>query len=311
MFIGGVALLVAFCFIEQRVKEPMFQLNLFRIRAFTAGNIAQFMSALARGGFMLMLTIWLQGIWLPLHGFDFERTPLWAGICMLPSSIGILLLGPLSGRLSDRYGARLLATLAMILTAVGFALLLTLPVDFNYPLFAAVIFLDGMSIGMFMSPNIAAVMNSLPPEHRGAGSGMRATVMNIGNPISMAIIFSLMVVGLNASMPAAMYNGLVQNGIPTQIAYQIANAPPVGYLFASFLGFNPLKTLIPASVLNSLTAQQVATITSRAFFPQLIDTAFHRGLVEVLIFSIIMCLIGAAASWVRGGKYVYHEHPKS
>ena len=219
MFIGGVALLVAFCFIEQRVKEPMFQLNLFRIRAFTAGNIAQFMSALARGGFMLMLTIWLQGIWLPLHGFDFERTPLWAGICMLPSSIGILLLGPLSGRLSDRYGARLLATLAMILTAVGFALLLTLPVDFNYPLFAAVIFLDGMSIGMFMSPNIAAVMNSLPPEHRGAGSGMRATVMNIGNPISMAIIFSLMVVGLNASMPAAMYNGLVQNGIPTIVEY--------------------------------------------------------------------------------------------
>ena len=310
MFGGGLALLVAFCFIEQHVKDPMFQLDLFRIRAFAAGNIAQFMSALARGGFMLMLTIWLQGIWLPLHGFDFERTPLWAGICMLPSSIGILMLGPLSGRLSDRYGARLFATIAMILTAIGFALLLTIPVDFNYPIFAAIIFLDGMSIGLFMSPNIAAIMNSLPPEHRGAGSGMRATIMNIGNPISMAIIFSLMVVGLNASMPAAMYNGLVHNGIPAQIAHQIASAPPVGYLFAAFLGYNPLKTLIPASVLNSLPAQQAANITSRAFFPQLIDTAFHRGLVEVLIFSIIMCLIGAAASWVRGGKYVYQEKTK-
>ena len=311
MFGAGIILLVAFFFIERRVKEPMFQLNLFRIRAFTMGNLAGFMSSMARGGFTLMLTIWLQGIWLPLHGYDFQITPLWAGICMIPSSIGILLLGPLSGRLSDRYGARYFATIAMILTAVGFLLLLLLPVNFKYPLFAAVIFIDGLSMGMFIAPNTAAIMNSLPPEHRGAGSGMRATIMNVGSPLSMAIIFSLMVVGLNASMPAALYNGLVQNGIPVQIAHQVASAPPVGYLFAAFLGYNPLKTLIPASVLNSLSAQQATNITSRAFFPQLIDTAFHRGLVEVLIFSIIMCLIGAAASWVRGGKYVYHEGAKS
>jgi MFS family permease len=229
---------------------------------------------------------------------------------MIPSSIGILLVAPLSGRLSDRYGARYFATGAMILTAIGFSLLLALPVNFKYPLFAVIIFLDGLSMGMFMSPNTAAIMNSLPPQHRGVGSGMRATLMNIGNPLSMAIIFSLMVVGLNASMPAALYNGLVQNGIPAQIAHQVASAPPVGYLFAAFLGYNPLSTLIPASVLNSLPSQQAATITSRAFFPQLIDTAFHRGLVEVLVFSIVMCLIGAAASWVRGGKYVYHEEAK-
>jgi MFS family permease len=311
MFIGGVVLLVAFFFIEQHVKEPMFQINLFRIRAFTAGNLAGFMSAMARGGFMLMLTIWLQGIWLPLHGYDFEITPLWAGICMIPSSLGILLLGPLSGRLSDRYGARYFATIAMVLTAVGFLLLLMLPVNFKYPFFAAIIFLDGLSMGMFIAPNTAAIMNSLPPQHRGAGSGMRATIMNVGSPLSTAIIFSLMVVGLNASMPAALYNGLVQNGIPAQIAHQVASAPPVGYLFAAFLGYNPLKTLIPANVLSSLSPQQAANITSRAFFPQLIDTAFHRGLVEVLIFSVIMCLIGAAASWVRGGKYVYHEDTKS
>ena len=307
MFIGGVVILALFIFIEQHVKTPMFRLNLFRIRAYATGNIASFMSSMARGGFMLMLTIWLQGIWLPLHGYNFEVTPLWAGIYMIPSSLGILLLGPLSGRLSDRYGARYFATGAMILTAIGFALLLILPVDFKYPLFALIIFLDGLSMGMFMAPNTAAIMNSLPPQHRGAGSGMRATIMNVGNPLSMAIIFSLMVIGLNATMPAALYNGLIQNGISTQVAHQVASAPPVGYLFAAFLGYNPLAAMIPASVLQSLPPQQAAAITSRAFFPHLIEPAFHRGLVEVLIFCIVMCLIGAVASWIRGGKYVYHE----
>jgi MFS family permease len=311
MFGGGVVLLVAFFLIEQRVKAPMFRLALFRVRAFAAGNLAGFMAALARGGFMLMLTIWLQGIWLPLHGYDFQITPLWAGICVIPSSIGILLLGPLSGRLSDRHGARYFSTGAMILTAVSLSLLLALPVNFKYPLFAAVIFLYGLSVGMFSSPNTAAIMNSLPPQHRGAGSGMRVTIMSVASPLSLVIIFSLMVVGLNASMPAAMYSGLVQNGIPVQIAHQLASAPPVGYLFAAFLGYNPLATLIPASVLHSLTAQQAANITSRSFFPGLIDTAFHHGLVEVLVFSIIICIIGAAASWVRGGKYVYHEEARS
>ncbi|HXY73835.1 MAG TPA: MFS transporter [Dehalococcoidales bacterium] len=308
---GGLALLIAFVFIEQHVEEPMFHLNLFRIRAFAAGNVAGFMSALARGGFMLILTIWLQGIWLPLHGYNFEVTPLWAGICMIPSSIGILLLGPLSGRLSDRYGARYFSTIAMTLTAIGLALLLVIPVDFKYPFFAAIIFLDGVSMGMFMSPNVAAIMNSLPPQHRGAGSGMRATLQNVGNPVSMAIIFSLMVIGLNATMPTALYNGLLQNGIPSTVAHQLASVPPVSYLFAAFMGYNPLATVIPQSVLNSLSPQQAANLTSRAFFPGLIENAFHHGLIEVLIFSIVICLIGAAASWVRGGKYVYSEVSKS
>jgi EmrB/QacA subfamily drug resistance transporter len=307
MIVGGVVLLVAFIFIEQRVRAPMFRLNLFRIRAFAAGNIAGFLASVARGGLMLMLIIWLQGIWLPLHGYDFEVTPLWAGICMIPSSIGILIAGPLSGLLSDRFGARYFATIAMILTAVGFSLMLALPVNFSYPMFAMVILLDGVSMGMFMAPNTAAIMNSLPPRYRGVGSGMRATLINVGNPLSMAIIFSLMVFGLNVSMPAAMYNGLIQHNIPAQIAKQLGRTPPVAYLFAAFLGYNPLGTLIPQNVLNALPPGQAATITSRAFFPQLIDNAFHRGLVEVLIFSIVICLIAAGASWIRGGKYIYHE----
>jgi EmrB/QacA subfamily drug resistance transporter len=311
MFSGGTGLMAAFFLLERRVKAPMFQLDLFRIRAFAMGNLAGFMASLARGGFMLMLTIWLQGIWLPLHGYDFQVTPLWAGIYTIPSSVGILLLGPLSGRLSDRYGARYFATIAMVLTAVGFSLLFTVPVDFSYPRFAAIIFLYGVGAGMFMAPNTAAIMNSLPPEHRGVGSGMRATLVNVGIPLSMAIVFSLMIVGLNASMPAALYSGLVQNGIPAQIAQQIANAPPIGYLFAAFLGYNPLGTVIPASVLQAMSPQQAATITSRAFFPRLIEPAFRHGLAQILIFSIIMCIIGAVASWIRGGKYVYHEEAKS
>jgi hypothetical protein len=180
-------------------------------------------------------------------------------------------------------------------------------VNFAYPLFALIIFLDGLSMGMFMAPNTAAIMNSLPPQHRGSGSGMRATLINIANPLSMAVIFTLMILGLNASMPATLYNGLVQNGIPTQVAQSLSTLPPVGYLFASFLGYNPLATLIPASVLQTLPAAQAATITSRSFFPQLIEGAFHHGLVEVLIFSIIVCLIAAVASWIRGGKYVYQD----
>jgi MFS family permease len=304
---GGAALLVAFAFIERRAQAPMFRLDLFRIRAFAAGNAAGFLSSVARGGLLLILTIWLQGIWLPLHGYDFEVTPLWAGIYLIPSSVGILIAGPISGRLSDRFGARYFATAAMISMAISFALMLALPVNFAYHFFALIILLYGISMGMFIAPNTAAIMNSLPPRHRGAGSGMRLTLFNVGIPLSMGIIFSLMVLGLNASMPQALYNGLTQNGIPAQIAQQIASAPPIGYLFAAFLGYNPLGTLIPSTIFSSLSTQQVATITSRAFFPQLIADAFHHGLVEMMIFSIVVCLIAATASWLAGGKYFYRD----
>jgi MFS family permease len=307
MISGGAALLVLFVFIEQHVPEPMFEINLFRIRAFAAGNFASLLASISRGGLMLMMAIWLQGIWLPLHGYDYAVTPLWAGIFMLPSSIGTLLTGPLSGRLSDQYGARYFSTAAMIVASLGFFLLILTPVNFSYPLFALIILLDGIGMGMFMAPNTTAVMNSLPEQHRGAGSGMRSTLFNVGAPLSTAVIFSLMTAGLNASVPTALYNGLIQHDVPAQIAQQVSHAPPVGYLFAAFLGNNPLKTVIPAQVLQALPPDQAAIITSRTFFPQLISTSFHHGLVIVLTFSIVMCLIAAGASWLRGGKYVYRE----
>jgi EmrB/QacA subfamily drug resistance transporter len=307
MIAGGIVLLVAFAVIEGRVKMPMFRLSLFRIRAFAAGNAGVFLSAVARGGLMFMLAIWLQGIWLPLHGYDFTETPLWAGIYMLPMSLGFMLAGPFFGRLSDRFGARYFATGGMVLAAATFGLLVFLPVNFRYILFAMLILFNGIGMGMFAAPNTAAIMNSVPPENRGASSGMAATLQNMGMPLSIGIFFSLMIVGMAASVPSAMLAGLTQQGIPTQVAQQLASAPPTGYLFAAFLGYNPLGTLIPASVLSTQSAAQAATVTSRAFFPQLIAGAFHAGLSKVMTFSAVMCLIAAAASWLRGGKYVHGD----
>jgi MFS family permease len=307
MLIGGVVLLAGFVFIERRVRAPMFRLNLFRIRAFAAGNVAGFLASVARGGLMFMLIIWLQGIWLPIHGYDFKVTPLWAGIYMVPMSVGFLVAGPLFGRLSDRYGARYFATGGMLLAAISFGLMMFLPVDFPYPLFAVLILLNGLAMGMFAAPNTAAIMNSVPAQHRGVSSGMRATLINAGMPLSIGIFFSLMIIGMNASVPAAMYGGLTQQGMPAPIAQRLADAPAITYLFAAFLGYNPLGTLVPSQVLHALPPAQAATITSRTFLPQLISGAFHHGLAEVLIFSIVMCLIAGGASWLRGGKYVYSE----
>jgi EmrB/QacA subfamily drug resistance transporter len=307
MLIGGVAFLVAFVFVEQRVKSPMFRLNLFRIRAFAAGNVAGFLASVARGGMMFMLIIWLQGIWLPIHGYDFKVTPLWAGIYMVPMSVGFLVAGPLFGRLSDRYGARYFATGGMLLAAITFALMMGLNVDFPYPAFAVLILLNGLAMGMFAAPNTAAIMNSVPARHRGVSSGMRATLINAGMPLSIGVFFSLMIIGMNSTVPITMFSGLVQHGMPGAVAQRLSEAPALTYLFAAFLGYNPLGTLIPSQVLQLLPPTQAALITSRTFFPQLISDAFHKGLIEVFVFSIVMCLIAAGASWLRGGKYVFRE----
>jgi MFS family permease len=254
-----------------------------------------------------MLAIWLQGIWLPLHGYDFDVTPLWARIYMLPMSAGFFIAGPVFGRLSDRFGARYFATGGMVLAAVSFALLMLLPVDFAYWSFGLLILLNGICMGMFAAPNTAADMNSVPARHRVVCSGMRATLNNMGMPLSIGIFFSLMIVALTAAVPQAMSNGLTQQGVSGQVARQLAGVPPVGYLFAAFLGYNPLGTLIPQAVLQALPAAQAADITSRAFFSQLISGAFHHGLTQVMVFATVMCLVAAAASWLRGEKYVHKE----
>lgn len=306
MVAGGLLVLGLFVLVELWSEEPMFHLDLFRIRAFTAGNIAGLLGAVARGGLQFMLIIWLQGIWLPLHGYDYTQTPLWAGIYMLPMTFGFLVAGPISGMLSDRYGARPFATGGMLLSAVSFGLLMLLPADFSFPVFALLIFLFGASMGLFASPNTAAIMNSVPARYRGVASGMRVTFMNVGLPLSIGLFFTLMILGLNATVPSAMYSGLVSNGVPVPVAHRLAGLPPISYLFASFLGYNPLQTLL-GPVLGQLPPADAARLTGRAFFPSLISGPFQHGLVLVLSFSIVASLVAAAASWLRGGRYIHEE----
>jgi MFS family permease len=300
----GVLILVAFGIIETKVAQPMFRLQLFKIRAFSAGVFASFLAALSRGGLMFMLIIWLQGIWLPLHGYDFARTPLWAGIAILPLTAGFLISGPLSGVLSDRYGARPFASGGMLGAAVCFGLLEFLPIDFSYPVFAVLLFALGLTMSMFGSPNRAGVMNSLPPEHRGAGSGMNTTFQNSAQVLSIGIFFTLLIVGLSASLPASLYHGLVAHGVSKTAALRVSHLPPVSTLFAAFLGYNPVQHLVGPSVLSHLSTTQQATLTGRSFFPSLIATPFRSGLHAALDFAIVASVLAAVASWTRGGKLV-------
>jgi MFS family permease len=300
----GLASLVAFVAIERRVTDPMFRLPLFKIRAFTFGTLSTFLSAVARGGLMFMLIIWLQGIWLPQHGYDFTKTPLWAGIYMLPLTFGMLLAGPTSGYLSDRFGARGFATGGMLGAAVSFALLTLLPTDFAYPMFALFLFLNGVSMGMFASPNRAGVMNSLPPGDRGAGGGMNQTFQNSAQVLSVGVFFTLMILGLASTLPHAMTSGLESHGVPAAAAEHAAHLPPVSILFAAFLGYNPIQHLLGGSVLAHLPAHTHAVLTGRSFFPQLISGPFRTGLHEAFAFAIVACLVAAVASWSRGERYV-------
>ncbi|HVV75996.1 MAG TPA: MFS transporter [Mycobacteriales bacterium] len=304
---GGVGLLIAFALIEVRVAEPMFRLQLFKIRAFTAGVLASFLAALARGGLMFTLIIWLQGIWLPRHGVNFADTPLKAGLAMLPLTAGLFVAGPLSGVLSDRFGARPFATGGMIGTAIAFGVLELVPINFSYPVFAVLLFVLGLTMASFGSPNRAAVMNALPPRHRGAGSGMNSTFQNSAQVLSIGMFFTLMIVGFSATLPATMQHGLTQQGVPATVAHHVANLPPVSTLFAAFLGYNPIQHIVGPQVLAGLTPHQQAVLTSRGFFPQMISGPFQNGLHAALDLAIVVSLLAAAASWVRGGKYEYSE----
>ena len=305
--LGGIVLLAVFCLIEVHTEEPMFHLELFRIRAFAAGNLAALLAAVGRGGLQFILIIWLQGIWLPEHGYAFSQTPLWAGIYMLSLIGGFLVAGPASGWLSDHFGARPFATGGMILAATSFLLLIVLPVDFSYTWFALILLLNGIGMGLFSSPNNAGVMNSLPASQRGAGAGMLATFMNSASVLSIGVFFTLMIVGLSSGLPETLQQGLVAHGVPAGDAARISHLPPVATLFSSFLGYNPMATLLGPHVLSSLPAGQAQVLTGRSFFPTLISGPFHTALVYAFVFAIVSCLVAATASLLRGGKYHYED----
>jgi len=303
--IGGVLLLAAFTWVETRVEHPMFHIDLFRIRAFTAGNVASLLSGLGRGGLMFVLIIWLQGIWLPEHGYSFASTPLWAGIFMLPMTLGFLVAGPVSGYLSDRYGARPFATGGMVIAAASFGWLLVLPVEFSYLPFAGALFFNGLGMGLFASPNRAGIMNALPAFRRGVGAGMSTTFQNTAMVLSIGVFFSLMVGGLAGSLPTAMTAGLTAHGVSAAQAQQVASLPPVAVLFASLLGYNPIQSILGGQALAHLSSSDAAYLTGHTFFPTLVSGPFHSGLEVAFGFAIVACLVAAWASWLRGKKYVH------
>jgi MFS family permease len=306
--IGGLALLIGFCFIEPRVSHPMFDLRLLRIRAFAAGNTATLLATIARGGLQFMLIIWLQGIWLVLHGYDFSSTPLWSGIYLVPLTLGYIVSGPISGMLSDKHGARAFASGGLLVSAAAFGGLLLVPTDFRYPAFAGLIFVAGAGMGLFSAPNAAAIMNSVPARQRGAASGMLATFQNSGFVLSIGLFFSLMIAGLATTLPTTLTNGLAAHGVPHAVAHQIGQAPPVASLFAAFLGYNPVRQLLaPTGVLAHLSPAQVSVLTGKQFFPQLISGPFHHGLVIVFSMAMSVLVIAAFASLLRGGRYVHEE----
>ena len=308
--IGGPLLLVLFGIIETHVENPMVNLRLFKVRAFAAGQTVNLLSSMARGGLQFMLIIWLQGIWLPLHGYKFADTPLWAGIYMLPLTLGFLLAGPASGAISDRFGARAFATGGLLLTASTFVGLILIPANFSYPMFAALLAANGIGMGLMAAPNSAAIMNSVPAAQRGAASGVRATGMNAGMVLSMGGFFTLMAIGLASRLPGSLYNGLTQAGVTPDAARSISHTPPVGTLFAAFLGDNPIQQLmkqVDPAQLQPGSGVDVGTLTGKTFFPELISGAFKHGLVIAFVASIVMLLIAAAASLMRGKRYVHEE----
>jgi EmrB/QacA subfamily drug resistance transporter len=300
--IAGVALLVAFVIIENHVTEPMINMKLFKVRAFAAGQAVNLLSAMSRGGLQFMLIIWLQGIWLPLHGYSYADTPLWAGIYMLPLTLGFLIAGPASGAISDRFGARAFATGGLLLTALTFVGLILLPANFNYVEFALLLAFNGIGMGLMAAPNSAAIMNAVPAAQRGAASGIRATGMNAGMVVSMGGFFTLMAVGLASTLPNALSHGLTNAGVGAGAATSASHASPVGLLFAAFLGDNPIKALVPHA-----GAGADPSIYGSHFFPNLISAPFRHGLLIAFSAAILMLLIAAFASSLRGERYVHED----
>jgi MFS family permease len=299
----GLLLLVTYCIIELRAPQPMVNIRLFRSTAFGMGNLANLMSSLGRGGLQFMLIIWLQGIWLPLRGYSFESTPLWAGIYMLPMTFGFLIAAPVAGWLADRFGARPFTVTGMLLMAVTFIALVMIPVNFDYWVFALLVFLNGLGGGIFTAPNTAAIMSSVPADERGAASGVRSTFFNAGSALSIGVFFSLMIVGLANTLPQALSSGLKDQGVSAAVAQDVADLPPVGSLFAAFLGYNPIAELLTPSHALQQPGVNANALTGKSFFPELISGPFHAGLTVVFVAAALMTLAGALASLVNPGRY--------
>ncbi len=314
--IVGILLLIAFPFVESKVKNPMFRLEFFKIRAFAYANLASFTAAIARGGIMFMLILLLQGIWLPLHGYRFEDTPFWAGVYMLPMTLGFIIMGPISGILSDKYGPRWIATAGMTLVTLVFIGLSMLPYNFDYWELGVLIFLMGIGNGMFSSPNSSSIMNSVPPQDRGVASGMMATLMNSAMTLSMALFFTIVIVGIQKSFPSAIHDSFATLGAsltPTvqQLADRLAGMSPTNALFSAFLGYNPMGAILSTmdpKIVSAIPKEFVTMLTSSYWFPQTLQKAFMPSLRISFFIGAVLSGIAAVLSAMRGQKYVHEDH---
>ncbi|MCL4412129.1 MAG: MFS transporter [Candidatus Thermoplasmatota archaeon] len=306
-FILGTALIFAFIAIERRVKNPLFNLSLFKIKPFAYGNISLFLAAMGRGAIMFLVVIWLQGIYLPLHGFSYSQTPFWAGIYMLPMLLGMVVFGPVGGVLTDKYGARLYATLGMVISAVGLVLLTMVPYNFNVWFFEIILVVIGIGGGLFASPNTTAIMNAVASKDRASANGMRMTINNVASTISMAVFFSITITIFSLKVPGAMYSDAIKIGVPTSIATILAGIPPSGALFGAFLGVSPMS-IIPQSLFALIPLGARAALESNSFFPNVIGPSFIIGLDYAIYIALAMSILGAIFSALMGERYVHEEH---
>lgn len=305
----GVVLLLLFLFIESRVESPMFRLDLFKIRMFSYANVASLLSALSRGGMMFMLILLLQGVWLPLHGYSYESTPFWAGVYMLPLTAGIAIMGPISGSLSDKYGPRWIATIGMVISAISFLILAVLPYNFSYWELGLTIFMMGIGGGMFGSPNTASIMNSVPPHERGVASGMMYTIVNTAFTTSMAIFFTIVIVGITQQFPEAITASLTSIGV-SQLAPSMSSIPPTGALFSAFLGYNPVEAMLsalPPALVATIPSSTLTTLTGTTWFPSTFAVAFMPSLQTSFFIGALLCAIAAVLSALRGERYIHEE----
>lgn len=306
--IVGIFLLALFPFIEMRVKQPMFRMSLFKIRAFSAGNLSSLLSAVGRGGVMLMLIILLQGIWLPLHGYAYAVTPFWAGIYMIPMTIGFMVMGPISGWLSDTHGARVLSTAGMVIVGIAFFILTLLGPNFNYIIFGITLFVMGVGNGMFASPNTAAIMNSVPADSRGAASGMMTTLRNAGMTASLGIFFTIVLLALTHNLPIAFNNELASLSL-TNLEPLFDNTPPTVAMFSAFLGINPVQSILSAQpgIISQIPSGTLATMEGLRWFPQTLAPAFMGSLRDAFYVGMILSLSAAVISALRGKRFVDKE----
>jgi MFS family permease len=303
--LSGGALFVVFPFVESRVRDPMFQTGLFKNRMFSMGNLAGTLGTIARGGMLIMLIIMLQGIWLPLHGVSYSDAPFWAGIYLMPLALAIALTAPISGWLCDKHGARVLSTAGMLITGAAFIAFTFLPADFSYTQFAMVLVLMGIGNGLFLSPNTASIMNSVPSAYRGAASGMRATLQNCGLTVGQAIFFAIIILSLNVSLPAALSSAVTDAGAPAQIGEALARTPASSAIFSAFLGYNPMQAILhalPSTLLASTPSSTIDYLTGSSFFPTAFSSPFMVALREVFYLGALLCFAAAVCSALRGGR---------